>query len=62
MTTKGWFVFALLFIAVVLFFTASVGWFPDDLRKDIEPVAMGFVFLDAAFGVHLFMHGGELAA
>lgn len=60
MTTKGWIVFGLILIAVVLFFTASLGWFPDDLREDLEPVAMGLAFLGVAFGFHLFMRGPEV--
>lgn len=60
MTTKGWIVFALLAIASVLFFTASLGWFPADLRDDIEPVSMGLFFTVIASGFHLFMRGPEL--
>jgi len=60
MTGKGWVIFFVLLIAVVLFVTASFGWYPDDLREDAEPVALGLAFLGVAFGLHLFVRGGEL--
>lgn len=62
MTTKGWIVLGLLAAAIVCFVFASTGWWPDDLQDDLEPVALGLAFLAVAFGVHLFMHGGELVA
>lgn len=60
MTSKGLIVFALFFIAALFFFTASLGWFPADLRKDIEPVAMGLTFTVAAWMCHIFIGGPEL--
>ena len=62
MTSKGLIVGALAVIAVIFFFTASLGWFPDDLRKDMEPVAMGLAFYVAAWIAHVFIGGSELKA
>lgn len=61
MTGKGWIVFFFVVVAVVLFVAASLGWFPADLRDDLEPVSMGLAFLGVALGFHLFMRGSELA-
>lgn len=60
MNSKGLIVFALFFIAALFFLTASLGWFPTDLRDDMEPVAMGLVFTVAAWMVHIFVGGPEL--
>lgn len=60
MTSKGLIVFALFSVAALFFFTASLGWFPDDLREDMEPVAMGLVFTVAAWMCHIFISGPEL--
>jgi len=60
MTSKGLIVFALALIAAILFFTASLGWFPADLRDDLEPVAMGLCFAVVAWMCHIFIGGPEL--
>ena len=39
----------LLIVAVVIFILASLGAWPDDLRDDLEPVALGLAFVAAAF-------------
>jgi hypothetical protein len=39
----------LALVAVVIFVIAAVGEWPDDLRDDLEPVALGLAFLAASF-------------
>jgi len=41
----------LALIAVIIFVLASFGAWPDDLRDDVEPVALGLAFLAASFVV-----------
>ena len=38
-------------VALVIFVLASFGDWPDDLRDDVEPVALGLAFLAASFVV-----------
>ena len=39
----------LALVAVVIFVLAALGAWPDDLRDDLEPVALGLAFLAASF-------------
>jgi hypothetical protein len=39
----------LALIAVAIFIFAAVGAWPDDLREDLEPVALGLAFFAASF-------------
>ena len=39
----------LALIAVIIFILASLGAWPDSLRDDVEPVALGLAFLAASF-------------
>ena len=39
----------LALIAVIIFVVAAIGEWPDDLRDDVEPVALGLAFLAASF-------------
>ena len=41
----------LALVAVVIFVLASLGAWPDGLRDDLEPVALGLAFLAASFVV-----------
>jgi hypothetical protein len=38
----------LALVAVVIFVLAALGSWPDSLRDDVEPVALGLAFLAAA--------------
>jgi hypothetical protein len=39
----------LALIAVIIFVLASLGAWPDSLRDDLEPVALGLAFFAASF-------------
>ena len=39
----------LALVAVIIFVLAAFGVWPDDLRDDVEPVALGLAFLAASF-------------
>jgi hypothetical protein len=41
----------LALVAVIIFVLAALGAWPDDLREDIEPVALGLAFLAASLVV-----------
>ena len=38
----------LAIVACIIFVLAAIGSWPDSLRKDIEPIALGLAFLAAA--------------
>ena len=42
---------ALALVAVIIFILAAIGAWPDSLRGDLEPVALGLGFLAASFVV-----------
>jgi hypothetical protein len=41
----------LALVAVIIFVIAALGKWPDSLRDDVEPVALGLAFLAASFVV-----------
>ena len=41
----------LALVAAIIFIIAAIGQWPDDLRDDLEPVALGLAFLALSFAI-----------